>query len=532
MLVSVRDLEFSTAISIQLNLRPGSVDPRPIRVSSKTLAHISSGLYRSTAGAMKELISNAFDAGATEASITSNPPAFDIFSCTDNGNGISQEEFRQLMDGGIGFSDKRSDDTLRAFDRPIIGRLGIGLLAMTQLSHGFKVVSHHEESRVAFEARVLIRDLLPTAMDTESKYGERPEIGEYSIAQIPFDQSRRGVTIVSSEMRSGLTKRFRESRRTHLPLSFSRFISEVQSLQSISREGPYWDFVVGLALYSPIRYMRQGPVFGKRALPDIKDELESYNFELSIDGMPARKPLLFPTVRGPENNQEYFVRSLEFDKVIEGQRLSFSGYIYAQHGKSITPVEFRGILIRIRNIAIGEYDKTFLDYEIAEGPRFGWLSGEIYVTDGLEDALNVDRDSFNMSHPHYIKFREVLHSELQKIFSELYRGIKRRTERRVDRLIETRKEQYLSDIEELYAHTFSISEVDELESDIHVAVDIDDFTIMISKSADWPKTPDKRQLAEHLLVASELAQTERSSKRRSEKYAELVRRILVNFRRW
>ncbi len=58
-----------------------------IKLSSKTLVHISSGLYRSTANALKELISNAFDADATLVEINTISPRFDTLTCKDNGTG-------------------------------------------------------------------------------------------------------------------------------------------------------------------------------------------------------------------------------------------------------------------------------------------------------------------------------------------------------------------------------------------------------------------------------------------------------------
>ena len=44
-------------------------------------------------------------------------------------------------------------------------------------------------------------------------------------------------------------------------------------------------------------------------------------------------------------------------------------------------------------MGIGYYDQSMLDYRSNEGPRSRWVTGEIYVHEGLEDALNVDRDS-------------------------------------------------------------------------------------------------------------------------------------------
>ena len=51
-------------------------------------------------------------------------------------------------------------------------------------------------------------------------------------------------------------------------------------------------------------------------------------------------------------------------------------------------------MIRINDVAIGYYDPSLLDYRYNEGPRAKWLTAEVFVDEGLADALNIDRDSF------------------------------------------------------------------------------------------------------------------------------------------
>lgn len=505
---------------------------RPIKVNAKTLAHISSGLYRSTSGALKELVSNSFDANATKVSITTNAPSFNVFTCSDNGMGITEDQFEQLMDGGIGFSLKRKKVVESAFGRPMIGRLGIGLLSMTQLSHGFRVISHHKESKSAFKADVQITDYLLSEIDAQSDYGKQAEIGKFDISEIPFEASRCGVTIVSSQMRTGLIHRFEKSKRTDLPMRFGTFINQIQRNQSVLRLGPYWDLVWGLSIYCPIKYLPRAPVTARNVIREIRNELEGYSFDLTVDGMPVRKAIRYPTPDDKRAGLEYFVKSFKYDRDVEGRRLNFSGYLYAQEGKSIVPVEHRGLLVRIRNVAIGGFDKTFLNYEIAEGPRFGWISGEIYVFQGLEDALNVDRDSFNVSHPHYIRMREVIHSELKKVFSDLYRGIKRRShKKRATQTIRRRKE-FLSDIEKLFERRFKIERVEKINSGKIVNVNIHQGSIQVSESFEWPTNSEKRQFAEQILITWELARAMKGDVAQEIMFTSLYQKVLSNFKRW
>ena len=59
-----------------------------IRVHEKALAHLSRGLYRSPASALRELVSNGWDANATTVRITTNYPNFFQLSVEDNGDGF------------------------------------------------------------------------------------------------------------------------------------------------------------------------------------------------------------------------------------------------------------------------------------------------------------------------------------------------------------------------------------------------------------------------------------------------------------
>ena len=124
-----------------------------IRVHERALAHLSRGLYRSPASALRELVSNAWDANATRVTIDTNHPNFFQLTVEDDGDGFSRDEFDELMSGGIGNSQKRTGEKELKFGRPTIGRLGIGMLGIAQICGAFTVISK-PASGVAFKARV------------------------------------------------------------------------------------------------------------------------------------------------------------------------------------------------------------------------------------------------------------------------------------------------------------------------------------------------------------------------------------------
>lgn len=137
---------------------------------------------------------------------------------------------------------------------------------------------------------------------------------------------------------------------------------------------------------------------------------------MSLDGIELRKPLKFPlTKKKMEYELPYNVHPFNKTDVVDGRKLSFEGYIYSQHG-SIYPKEYNGIIIRIRNVAIGEPDRTLLNYPPITNLVFRhWIFGEIYVTEGLEEAMNIDRSSFDLVHPHYLYLQNYIRQFLDEV---------------------------------------------------------------------------------------------------------------------
>jgi HSP90 family molecular chaperone len=139
---------------------------REIRSSSKTkkvvnailatdervLARVTDGVYRQPSSALRELISNAYDADATEVVIFTDAPRFSEISIRDNGMGLSPETLGHLIKH-IGGSPKHSSEgktlgitqsdnlNLSPQGRRLIGKLGIGLFSVAQLTRHFLIIT-------------------------------------------------------------------------------------------------------------------------------------------------------------------------------------------------------------------------------------------------------------------------------------------------------------------------------------------------------------------------------------------------------
>jgi hypothetical protein len=145
-------------------------------------------------------------------------------------------------------------------------------------------------------------------------------------------------------------------------------------------------------------------------------ELNGYNFSVIFDDIKLYRPikLPYPIFNRSGENQESQIFYFSYDNVVRKRKLKCFGYLFAQE-MAIKPRDLKGIQIRIKNVGIGIHDATLMKYDKIEAPRDNWLTGEIYVEEGLESALNIDRDSFNENDEHYYILKEELHKFLSKI---------------------------------------------------------------------------------------------------------------------
>jgi hypothetical protein len=228
-------------------------------------------------------------------------------------------------------------------------------------------------------------------------------------------------------------------------------------------------------------------------------------------------------------------RFAEPRKLIYGRPLSYHGYIVVQEGSQIKPDELRGILIRVKNVGIGGYDQTFLDYRINQGPRSRWATGEVFVDEGLEDALNVDRDSFNKFHPEYREVQERVHAVLSKdIFPEVYRKIDERSNAAAAKRTEDRYEALKGVLREELAQPVSVKVEPTKggEGEQH-GVRVVEGKTRTSVSLPNPETiktrKPQRQLASAILAIFEVAMNERTDDKRRTKFTELLLELLAKW---
>jgi hypothetical protein len=206
-----------------------------------------------------------------------------------------------------------------------------------------------------------------------------------------------------------------------------------------------------LAVLSPLNYLPNGPFEESQRKIEGASEFSPpkvKSFQLFVDGMELFRPQLFPNTKAFNySSPDPKVYLLDYDKVVAGRRLRFSGYIYSQQPR-IHPEEFKGVHIRTRNVGIGRYDKSWLGYPFDEGIKFGQVTGEIYVEDGLEPALNIDRDSFRETDVHFQAMRahvwELLRTIIFPEFKSRSKKFRDENQKTLALTLQTRFEEKLS----------------------------------------------------------------------------------------
>src|SRR6266446_2343731 len=140
------------AQGIARTLQTGKPIKAILETDQRVLARITEGIYRQPASALRELVSNAYDADATEVVILTDAPRFGQITVRDNGRGLSPEVVTQLVKH-IGGSAKRSEKgkdlgvtsptnvNRSEGGRQLIGKLGIGLFSVAQFTRHFLIIT-------------------------------------------------------------------------------------------------------------------------------------------------------------------------------------------------------------------------------------------------------------------------------------------------------------------------------------------------------------------------------------------------------
>ena len=527
-----------------------------LKASERVIARVTDGIYRQPASALRELISNAWDADANVVTILTDAPRFSRIYVRDDGAGMSYETLSRLLHS-IGGSAKRREEGqalgVTAVDnvdqtpggRPLIGKIGIGLFSVSQLSRSFRIVTKVQGQDYRLIAEVRLR----TYSEDESEDDERDADDQFVSGDVfitresSSDLDAHGTDIVLDDVKPRVRDLLRSadrwravdersaalekgdldtvlSIRVEEPQYHAGWIDNLVSdagqqailtrppklpwgssdppdvrmarlMDAVEREfsrterpdlantlDTYLETLWTLGLSVPVGYVDSHPfdlagssgvrlfwlsneargqaqeliLASKQTVrqavheqapgyPELKEGLPAAvgSFRVEIDGVEIRKPIRFQFVktekRGLENAMlfvgKYAPKLSKVDSAQRGGGLALEAYLF-WNGRVI-PKENNGVLVRIRGASGAMFDSTFFKYQVSEQTRLRQITSEIFITRGLDAALNIDRESFNFSHPHVQLVGAWLHRAIRQLTNK-HKDVsqRQRTERRAE----------------------------------------------------------------------------------------------------
>jgi hypothetical protein len=525
-----------------------------LKASERVIARVTDGIYRQPASALRELVSNAWDADANLVTILTDAPRFSRIYVRDDGAGMSYGTLARLLHQ-IGGSAKRREEGrqlgVTAVDdpdrtpggRPLIGKIGIGLFSVSQLARRFKIITKVSKMDYRLVAEVHLRAYSEDRDEDAERDGNDSFIsGDVFITREPSsDLDAHGTDIILDDVKPRVRDLLRSADRwraldeksqafksgdielwssirvveprfhagwietlsssTDVPVVLTRpsklpwnasdpdGVRMARLMDSIEQEftrverpdlattlDTYLETLWTLALSVPVEYVDKHPfdltresnirlfwisndargqatelqinkgqtvrdavneqVPGK---PSLQDGLHAAagGFRVEVDGVELKRPIRFNFVKTEKRGLDqpmlfvgqYAPDLAAVDSNQRGGGLSLEGYLF-WNGR-VVPKENNGVMVRIRGTSGALFDPTFFKYQISEQTRLRQITSELFIRRGLDAALNIDRESFNFSHPHVQLVSLWLHRAIRQLTNKHKDLSKRlRTERR------------------------------------------------------------------------------------------------------
>jgi hypothetical protein len=344
-------------VAAELSTKPVETGEFPVTVSREIVSHLSFALYKNFARAIRELISNAYDAGAEEVRIgldlESSQPKVIV---RDTGSGMNKDDLdkRLFRLGNVTLFTDKIDE----YGRKRVGQFGIGFLSTFPYCDRVTVTSKKAGTEYITEV------IADTGQFFE---GETFNIGDYRVRYSIYNSDiakKRGETIITLEgIKPHIVRELRRSRARNKKSSIERF------------EG-YEKFRWTLQQFAPIEF------------PAERGDLrELFNYQ-------GRKP-----IRLWLDGDELFRNVPEGAEILQSGREVFDGievkYAIMTPNEPVKPEEARGLQVRVCDVGIGlptDFDVVKLRGRVLG--KLNYLCGEVHVIKGIV-PIKLDRDSLS-----------------------------------------------------------------------------------------------------------------------------------------
>jgi hypothetical protein len=340
-----------------------------LKVDKQIVSLLSKSTYqKSFSNALRELVSNSYDADALTVNINIMPEYIEIY---DDGNGMTKTEFEKYLT----IAGSKNESLLsRRYKRKKIGQFGVGFLSIFPFCESLEITTTAENSTDLLSARI------PTQNFFQLEKTEKVE-------DIPIHGN---ITKVNEK--SAHYTRIRLITPTFL---VHQYFSKpaTNKRDSIITWNPMQRFKWELQEDLPISYNYEGANFNDNIFYD-----ETIGISVFL------------------NKEQLFRNDLAQSTLSKGM-IEIDGiecsYIFKTNYKSLKPLEARGVKLRVNNVGIGPRTDFFLKRDRGFS-RLHWIDGEVQISEKIKEYLNISREGF-ISNPKIESIQDYFAERLTKL---------------------------------------------------------------------------------------------------------------------
>ena len=355
-----------------------------IKVGEAIIDLLSGRIYRTLPIALKELVSNAWDADAENVRIYIHEDKKQI-AIIDDGTGMTKEELEKYVDIAI---TSKSQKQKTYGGRPMVGHYGIGVLSALPFCRKITVQTTVEGSEE-------INFLTITSDRWIDDEGHRKPPSEKELTvecpgRTEHDNrllQEHGTTILLEDVFPAewdiIIEPAKPHRKDYMGFDGIKrikwFLQQYSPIEYHPTAHPYVDFFTPPTSYKPMKLFFNGEQLFRNAIKRTK-ELERNEGTSVADG-----------------------------------KIVFR-YLIVSPMINVEPEDLRGLQIRMKNVAIG-LPTHFEIYKRSPKlyGRMKYIGGEIEILKGFENQLSLDRENI-ITCPEWLEFSEFFRSKLEKKF--------------------------------------------------------------------------------------------------------------------
>jgi|694.fasta_scaffold51953_3 hypothetical protein len=410
--------------------------PKHITVDKRIVQILSGSTYSNFPRAIKEIITNSYDADAENVWIDIDLKK-EIITIKDDGHGMNEEDFAFYL--RIAGKTRKKDVHLTKSKRQIIGQFGVGFLSALPFCQKYIIETKRKNTDEVVHATI-----------SSTEYF-KPETSAVNVDEIPINGSTKKDSSVYHDQYtrirlvgfSTLTKAF-----------FDRLFSVGNKRNTIYNYEPLELLQWQLSEYLPLSYDLVKPL--AKDLSSLFKSDSKLPFKVHFNGRNLYRHIHANSI-------------LEFsDKVQTLGDIKFTYAILSSY-EPIAPIEARYLMIRNLNVGV---ERTTFDLGL-DGKVYGklaHLTGEVNIIEGLNELISVSRDKFNFS-PSYEKLKEFLRQKMAKWANELdsLKSSEKflydfQNDKKVSTLENIRSEKVSQQINVLKNKGFSVKNIDNIGS--------------------------------------------------------------------